>query len=260
MSYETLKLDIDARGLARLTMARPDKHNAMNALVIRELADAAARLASDARVRAIVLASEGKSFSAGADLTWMQEQWAKNRAGRIAEASSLANMLRALDDLPQPVIARVQGPAYGGGIGLMAVADIAIAAAEAKFALTETRLGLIPATIGPFVVRRIGEGHARRLFLNARPFDAAQAHHMGLVSAVVPAEALDAAVEVEVAAALQCAPGAVRDAKALAKHLARHPDNDLATFSIEQLANRWETDEARAGIEAFFAKQKAPWV
>ncbi|MFO1169823.1 MAG: crotonase/enoyl-CoA hydratase family protein [Hyphomicrobiaceae bacterium] len=259
MGYETLKLDIDARGVARLTMARPDKHNAMNALVIRELAQAAAAVAKDARVRVVVLAGEGRSFSAGADLTWMQEQWGKDRAGRIAEASSLSTMLRALDDLPQPLIARVQGPAYGGGIGLMAVADIVIAAAEAKFALTETRLGLIPATIGPFVVRRIGEGHARRVFLNARSFDAAEAHRMGLVSVVVPADGLDAAVDAEVTAALQCAPGSIRDAKALAKHLARHPDSDLATYSIGELANRWETDEAKAGIEAFFTKAKAPW-
>ncbi len=153
----------------------------------------------------------------------------------------------------------MQGPAYGGGIGLMAVADIVIAAADAKFALTETRLGLIPATIGPFVVRRIGEGHARRVFLNAKPFDAAQAHHMGLVSAVVTADGLDAAVEAEVAAGLQCAPGAVRAAKALAKHLARHPDSDLATYSIGELASRWETEEAKAGIETFFIKSKAPW-
>jgi methylglutaconyl-CoA hydratase len=260
MSYETLKLDIDARGAARLTMTRPDKHNAMNALVIRELGDAAAALSSDERVRVVVLAGDGKSFSAGADLGWMQEQWAKDRAGRIAEAGKLAQMLRALDDLPQPLIARVQGPAYGGGVGLMAVSDIVIASAEAKFALTETRLGLIPATIGPFVVRRIGEGHARRVFLNAKPFDAAQAHHMGLVSAVVAAEGLDTAVEVEVTAALQCAPGATRDAKALAKHLARHPASDLATYSIEQLADRWESEEAQAGIEAFFAKVKAPWM
>jgi methylglutaconyl-CoA hydratase len=210
-------------------------------------------------VRAVVLAGEGKSFSAGADLAWMQEQWAKDRAGRIAEAGVLAGMLRALDDLPQPLIARVQGPAYGGGVGLMAVADIVIASSEARFSLTETRLGLIPATIGPFVVRRIGEGHARRVFLNAKTFDAAAAHHMGLVSAVSAMDALDAAVEAELAAVLQCAPGAVRDAKALVKHLARSPAPGLEAYSIEQLANRWETEEARAGIEAFFAKQPAPW-
>ena len=259
MPYETLKLDVDRRGVARLTMARPDKHNAMNAAMIRELADVAAGLARDTSVRAVVLAAEGKSFSAGADLTWMQEQWAKDRAGRIAEASVLADMLRALDDLPQPQIARVQGPAYGGGVGLMAVADIVIAAPEAKFALSEARLGLIPATIGPFVVRRIGEGHARRVFLNAKPFDATAAHHMGLVSAVVAADGLDSAIEAEVAAVLQCAPGAVRDAKALAKHLARSPAEGLEAHSIAELANRWETEEARQGIEAFLAKRPAPW-
>jgi methylglutaconyl-CoA hydratase len=260
MSHATLKLDVDGRGVAQLTLARADRHNAMNAAMIRELADVAKSLAGDAQVRAVVLAGEGKSFSAGADLSWMQEQWAKDRAGRIAEASVLAGMLRALDDLPQPLIARVQGPAYGGGIGLMAVADIVIAASAAKFVLSETRLGLIPATIGPFVVRRIGEGHARRVFLNAKTFDADVALRMGLVSAVVAPDALDAAVEAEVAAVLQCAPGAVREAKALAKHLARNPAGDLAATSIERLADRWESEEAKAGIEAFFGKRPAPWV
>ena len=259
MTYETLKLDIDRRGIALLTMNRAEKHNAMNATMIRELASAAGALAANAHVRAVVLAGDGKSFSAGADLTWMQEQWAKDRQGRISEAGVLAGMLRALDDLPQPLLARVQGPAYGGGIGLMAVADIVIASTEAKFALSETRLGLIPATIGPFVVRRIGEGHARRVFLNAKPFDAAQAHHMGLVSVVSTPDALDAAVDAELTAVLNCAPGAARDAKALVKHLARNPTAGLEAYSIEQLANRWETDEAKAGIEAFFARRPASW-
>lgn len=259
MTYETIRLETDPRGVARLTMIRADKHNAMNATMIRELAAAAKVLAGDQHVRAVILASEGKSFSAGADLTWMQEQWAKDRKGRIEEASVLARMLRALDDLPQPLIARVQGPAYGGGIGLMAVSDVVIAASEAKFALSETRLGLIPATIGPFVVRRIGEGHARRTFLNAKPFDAVSALRFGLVSEVVAPDALDAAVEAEVTAVLQCAPGAAAHAKALAKHLARNPADSLVAYSIEQLADRWESAEAKAGIEAFLGRRAAPW-
>ncbi len=259
MTYETIRLETDARGVARLTMIRADKHNAMNATMIRELAAAAKSIAGDQKIRAVILASEGKSFSAGADLTWMQEQWAKDRQGRIEEASVLARMLRSLDDLPQPLIARVQGPAYGGGIGLMAVADIVIASSEAKFALSETRLGLIPATIGPFVIRRIGEGFARQTFLNAKPFGAASALRFGLVSEVVAPDALDTAVEAEVAAALQCAPGAAAHAKALAKHLARNPADSLVAYSIEQLADRWESEEAKAGIEAFLARRPAPW-
>ena len=148
MTYETIRLETNQRGISRLTMIRADKHNAMNATMIRELAAAAKSLAGDGQVRAVILGSEGKSFSAGADLTWMREQLAKDRQGRIEEASVLARMLRSLDDLPQPLIARVQGPAYGGGVGLMAVSDIVVASADAKFALSETRLGLIPATIG----------------------------------------------------------------------------------------------------------------
>ncbi|MEZ5924589.1 MAG: crotonase/enoyl-CoA hydratase family protein [Hyphomicrobiaceae bacterium] len=259
MSHETLKLETDARGVASLTLARADKHNAMNATMIRELANVAKRLAGDPAVRAVVLSGEGASFSAGGDLGWMQEQWAKDRAGRIAEAGMLAGMLKALDDLPQPLIARVHGPAYGGGLGLMAVSDVVIASTQAKFALTETRLGLIPATIGPFVVRRIGEGHARSVFLNAKPFDAATAQRLGLATIVCAPGEIDQAVEAEVAAVLKCAPGAVRDAKALAKHLARNPASNLGPYSIERLADRWESAEARDGIEAFFARKSPPW-
>ncbi|WP_117193010.1 crotonase/enoyl-CoA hydratase family protein [Rhizobium terrae] len=256
---ETLTLGTDTRGVATLTLNRPDKHNAMNAAMIAELAGMAGRLAADDAVRVVVLAAAGPTFCAGGDLSWMRDQAAKVRQGKIEGATELAGMLKALDELPKPLIGRVQGNAFGGGIGLMSVCDIVVAAEGAEFGLTETRLGLIPATIGPYVVRRIGEGHARRLFLNARRFDALTAHEIGLVSVACPVGQLDAAVDVEVSALLDCAPGAVASAKSLVCTLAREAIDDPVSYSIGLLADRWESDEGKAGIDAFLNRQPMPW-
>lgn len=259
MSMQTIRVEIDARGITTVTLARSDKHNAMNAQMIAELTGAAHVLGEDNSVRAVVLAAEGKTFCAGGDLGWMREQAEKDRAGKMSEARALASMLGAWNALPRPVIARVQGPAYGGGLGLMAVSDIVVAAEGAKFALTETRLGLIPATIGPFVVRRLGEGFARQVFFTAKPFGTDFALRSGLVARVCAAESLDEAVGEECAAILDCAPGAVADAKALARELGGPDPLDLAEMTANALADRWETDEAQAGIAAFLAKETPPW-
>jgi methylglutaconyl-CoA hydratase len=177
----------------------------------------------------------------------------------MREAARLAEMLRALDDLPKPLIGRVQGAAYGGGVGLMAVCDVVIAAREARFSLTEVRLGLIPATIGPYVVRRIGEGASRRLFFNPKTFGVEEAQAFQLVSVVTDASGLDAAVESEVKSFLTGAPGAIAEAKALCKELARAGASDPMKLTMERLAERWESEEARAGIAAFFERRKPPW-
>jgi methylglutaconyl-CoA hydratase len=259
-AYDTLTLERDARGVLTLTLDRPEKHNAMNAQMIADLTDAAGKLAADEAVRVVVLASSGPTFCAGGDLQWMRDQAMRDRAGKIEGATELALMLKALDDLPKPLIGRVQGNAFGGGIGLMSVCDIVVAAEGAQFALTETKLGLIPATIGPYVVRRIGEGHARRLFLNARRFDAATAHEIGLVSIVRPVGELDEAVEEEVSAFLDCAPGAVASAKSLVQNLARQTIGDPVAYSAGLLADRWESAEGHAGIDAFLNRRPMPWV
>lgn len=256
---ETIHLATDARGVATLTLARPDRHNAMSALMIDELAAAAARLAADEAVRVVVLTGAGESFCAGGDLGWMQAQMAASSAERAEGAGRLAAMLGALNSLPKPVIGRVQGPAYGGGIGLMAVCDVAIGVTGARFGLTETRLGLIPATIGPYVLARMGEAMARRVFMSARLFDAAEAVTLGLLARAVDPAALDAAVEAEVAPYLACAPGAVASAKALALRLGSAPAPEDVAHSIGQLVARWESDEAAEGIAAFFARRKARW-
>ena len=215
MSLTTIRLDTDADGIATLTLDRPAKHHAMNAAMIAELTEAAATLGADARVRAVVLAATGPSFCAGGDLDWMRAQAAADRAGKIAEAGRLSTMLATLDALPKPLIARVQGHVYGGGVGLLAVADIAIAAEGVRLALTETRLGLVPATIGPFVVRRMGQGFARQVFFSAAPFGTDLALRAGLLHEVCPADRLDARVKRQTDAILAAAPGAVAAAKAL---------------------------------------------
>lgn len=259
MDFATLTLATDARGVARLTLNRPEKHNAMSAALIADLAAAAAALAADPAVRVVVLTGAGESFSAGADLGWMRAQFAADRAARMAEARRLALALRALNTLPKPLVGRINGQAYGGGLGLIAVCDVAVAAEGARFGFTEARLGLIPATISPYVLARMGEGHARRVFMSARLFGAEEARSLGLVARVVPAAELDQAVEAEVAPYLDCAPGAVAAAKALARRLGPPIGDDLVEETVARLADTWEGDEAQAGIAAFFERRPPPW-
>ncbi|MBX9611184.1 MAG: crotonase/enoyl-CoA hydratase family protein [Burkholderiales bacterium] len=258
-SFQTLQFAVDARGVARLTLNRPDTHNALNAQLISDLSQAAAWLGRAAAVRAVVLTGVGKTFCAGGDLGWMQQNMLKTRAERVAESADLALMLRALNDLPMPLIGRVNGPAYGGGVGMISVCDIAIAVDSGVYSLTEVRLGLLPANIAPYVVARMGEANARRTFLTGRRMDALEAKRLGLVSEVVAADQLDAAVERELADLLQCAPGAVAATKKLVAYANSH---DLATnmiYAADKLADAWETEEGREGIAAFFAKRPPSW-
>ncbi|NOX74710.1 MAG: enoyl-CoA hydratase, partial [Alphaproteobacteria bacterium] len=188
--FETLKLETDTRGVATLWLARPDKHNAMSGAMLRELDRAADQLAGDDSVRVVVLAAEGKSFCAGGDLRWMQAQMNATPDERRAEARVLAMALFKLNTLPKPLIGRVQGNAFGGGIGLMSVCDVVIGVEDARFGLTETRLGLIPATISPYVLARMGEARARRVFMSARLFGAEEARGLDLLAKVVSQGAL----------------------------------------------------------------------
>ena len=258
-NFETIKLQIKD-DVARVTLNRPEKHNAINALMIQELRQMAAQVSKADDVRVVVLAAEGKSFCSGGDLNWMKEQASKDRLGKIKESSELALMLRELDELPKPLIGRIHGPAYGGGVGLISVCDICIATKICNFALTETRLGLIPATIGPYVINRLGESNARQVFMNAKVFSAKKANKLGLISTVVKASELDQAVESEIDAFLQCAPGAVAQAKSLCRYLARNSNENQLQYTAEKLAGRWETHEAQQGINAFFNREKAPWI
>lgn len=256
---ETLRIETDARGVATLWLARPDKHNALSAQMIEELTAAAAQLGADGSVRVVVLAAMGKSFCAGGDLGWMQQQMAADADTRRAGARALALMLNALNELPKPLIGRIHGNAFGGGVGMMSVCDVAVGARGARFGLTETRLGLIPATIGPYVVARMGEDRARRVFMSARIFDAAEAEALNLLAYTVDPEDLDAAVEDEIAPYLATAPGAVAAAKRLTRALGPRIDQAAIELSIEALISVWESDEAPEGIAAFFDKRKPRW-
>lgn len=259
MTHETIRVSHDARGVATVTLARPEKHNAMNAAMIAELTEAARTLAEDSNVRVVILTGEGPSFCAGGDLGWMRAQIEQDRVGKMQEAGALARMLGLWNALPKPVIGQVHGAAYGGGIGLIAVCDIVIAEENTRFALTETRLGLIPATIGPFVVRRMGEAFARQVFFTARPFDPAFLIRAGLVARACSADGISEAVEEEVAAALNCAPGAVSAAKTLCRDLAGTDPMQAADLTANALADRWETAETQEGITAFFNKETPSW-
>jgi len=256
---DTIEVAVDARGVARLTLNRPDKHNAMNAAMIGELTEAAGRLGRDPAVRAVVLTGEGVSFCAGGDLGWMKAQMDADAATRAREARGLAQMLGALDAMPKPLIGRVQGQAFGGGGGLISVCDVAIGVSGAKLGLTEVRLGLIPATIGPYVIARMGAARARSVFFSGRVFDAEEAVGLGLLLRSVAADALDQAIETEVVPYLAAAPGAVAAGKRLVAELAPSVDEAQVARSIEALVSRWEDPESSEGIAAFFDKRRPSW-
>jgi len=254
-----IALDVDARGVATLALARPEKHNALSQALIDDLTAVAAKIAADPAIRVVVLTGQGASFCAGGDLGWMREQMAGDTATKRAAAQSLARMLGAINTLPQPVIGRVQGNAFGGGVGMACVCDIAIAADHAKFGLTETKLGLIPATIGPYVLARMGEAMARRVFMSGRVFGADEAATLGIIARAVPEGDLDAAVAAEVDPYLACAPGAVAAAKAFARTLGPAIDESVVARSIDALIAQWDSEEAKEGISAFFDRRKPDW-
>jgi len=258
-AYETINYEISHQGVARITLNRPEKHNAINATMIAELREAVAAVSNDEAVRVVIMSAEGRSFCAGGDLNWMREQMNKSREDKITESKSLARLLLELDTMPKLLVGRIQGNAFGGGVGMMAVCDVIVAERQAKFALTETRLGLIPATIGPYVVRRLGEGYARSLFMNGRVIDAEAGVRVGLVTLTVDAAELDQAIDEEVDLALQCAPGAISDAKSLCQKLARSEVDGPIGWTADRLADRWETKEAASGLASFFERKSAPW-
>ena len=257
--FTTISTDIDARGVVYLTLNRPEKKNALSALMISELTEFAGSIANETAARVVVLRGAGDVFCAGGDLDWMKAQINADRAGRMAEARKLAHMLQALNELPLPLIGAVHGGAFGGGVGMGCVCDVVIAESGTKFGLTETRLGLIPATISPYVIARMGEGKARRVFISARIFSAAEAQALDLIADQVPAAQLEARIEAEIAPYLKVAPGAVGASKALARALGPKIDDEVIEETVKRLADTWEGHEAKAGIDAFLNKTAPPW-
>jgi methylglutaconyl-CoA hydratase len=256
-----LTTDIDANGIARVTLDRPTTHNAFDEALIAALTEAFTALGNNPHVRAILLSGNGKSFCAGADIAWMRRAGGWTEAENRADAMKLSDMLVAIDTCPKPVIARIHGAVAGGGVGLVACADMAVAIEGAKFRLSEVRLGLTPATISPFVVAKIGAGQARRWFLTAEGFGAAEAERMGLVHAVA---ADDAAADAQIATLLDhlaaAAPGAVADAKTLIRDVAGRPVSDeLRALTATRIAARRASAEGREGLAAFFDKRPPEW-
>ena len=246
--------------VARLRLNRPELHNAFDAMLIAALTGALEAVGRDDSVRVVVLEGEGASFSAGADLNWMRGMAAASEAANRDDALALARLMRTLDELPKPTIARVHGAAFGGGVGLVACCDIAIGAPEAKFGLTESKLGLLPAVISPYVIDAIGPRQARRWFATAELFDAATAERMGLLHAVVPADELDAAIERQIGFLLKAGPVASAQAKALVRRVAADHDRDrLDADNAALIARLRVSDEGQEGLGAFLDKRKPRW-
>ncbi|MBU8976113.1 enoyl-CoA hydratase/isomerase family protein [Lysobacter sp. MMG2] len=246
--------------VARLRLNRPELHNAFDAMLIAALTGALEAVAEDDSVRVVVLEGEGLSFSAGADLNWMRGMAAASEAENRTDALALARLMRLLDELPRPTVARVQGAAFGGGVGLVACCDIAIASTEAKFGLTESKLGLLPAVISPYVIDAIGPRQARRWFATAEIFDAATALSIGLLHQVVPADGLDAAVQRQVDLLLKAGPCASAQAKSLVRRVAFERDrNRLDADNADLIARLRVSDEGQEGLGAFLDKRKPRW-
>jgi methylglutaconyl-CoA hydratase len=255
-------LDVSRAGqVATVTLNRPALRNAFDDDLIRRLDAAFAALDTDPEVRVVVIAGAGPVFCAGADLAWMRRMADYDEAANRADAEALAAMIHRLDRLSKPVVARVQGSAFAGALGLVAAADIAIAATDARFSVSEVKLGLIPSVISPYLVRAMGERRCRQVCLTAELFDAAAAADWGLIHRVAPADGLDAAVATQVAALLAAAPGAVTDAKRLLADVAGRPiDAELRAATALGIARRRASAEGREGVQAFLDKRPPAWL
>lgn len=259
--WQTLKLDLAPSGVATVTMARPTVFNAFDEQMIAELAEVFDTLGKHGDVRVVVLAGEGKVFSAGADLQWMKRASVADYAWNLADARKFADMLRIIEACPKPTIARVQGVALGGGLGLVCACDMAVASEDASFAASEARFGILPSVIGPYVVNAVGKRHARRLALLASRLGAVEAQDMGLVQSVVGRDALDAAVQALVDEILRNGPAAAGEIKALFSQLQVGPitaeTRELTALTISRVRM---TDEAKEGFAAFLGKRPAAWM
>lgn len=242
-----------------VTLNRPEVRNAFNDQVVEELASWAARAATDASLRVVVLGGAGKVFSAGADLDWMARGANDSRDDIERQAAGLHGLFAAIDTLPQAVVGRVQGAAIAGGGGLVAVCDVVVAAVDAQFGFSEVKLGIVPAIISPFVIRKIGPSAARALFVTGQRIDARRAKEIGLVHEVAAADELDAAVEQLLAELRGAAPAAVAAAKRLVAEVAGLTPSEAAPITTRTIADRRVSEEGRAGVRAFLAKQRPPW-
>jgi methylglutaconyl-CoA hydratase len=260
MNWQTLDVSV-ADKVATVTLNRPELRNAFNETTIAELAQAFDELGQDEAVRAIVLAANGPAFCAGADLNWMKKMAGYSQAENQADAMRLASMLRTIYFCPKPVVAKVQGDCYAGGVGLAAACDIVVASEAANFCLSEAKLGLIPATIAPYVIKAMGEQAARRYFLTAERFDAFEARRIGFAHEVVVPEALDSTVAAILKALVNNSPNAVREAKKLVREVAGVPiDDAMLADTADRIAAIRASGEGREGVASFLEKRKPNWL
>lgn len=259
MKHQTIKTSVDLRGVATVALARPELHNAMNGVMWRELLEVARSLDADTKVRAVILTGEGPTFCAGGDLGWQQSQKSMTGEERLDQARRFSVLLHTLDRLSKPLVGRINGAAYAGGFSLISVTDIAIGVETAKFAITEARLGLVPAIMIPFVTRRLGAVNARRLFLTARRFSAREAVSYGLLHAAVAPGELDAAIEDEIAHILSCGPQALKIIKSLIALAERHGTAVPEEHTIAKVAEMWTSAEGGEGILSYFEKRRPSW-
>lgn len=246
---------------AQVWLNRPDVRNAFNDGVIGELTQAFAELGADPQLRCITLAGRGKAFCAGADLHWMKAMASYDWDANRADAQALADMLHAIYSCPVPVVGRIHGDCYAGGVGLAAVCDVLVAAQGVQFCLSEARLGLLPATIGPYVLKALGEQASRRYFITAERFSAEEAHRLGFVHECVPAEALDSRVQDLVQALVNNGPAAVKACKQLVQDVAGRPiSGELRADTARRIADIRVSDEGKAGIRSFLDKTTPPWL
>ena len=261
MENQSIQYQLNADGVVSITLNRPDIHNAFDDAIIAALTTAFRKAGDDPAVRAVVLASSGKSFCAGGDLNWMRRMAGYNYDENLRDSNALAEMLRTLNYLPKPTIARVQGAAYGGGVGLVACCDMAVATPEAAFCLSEVKVGLIPATIGPYVVRAIGQRASRRYFTTAELISADTARELGLVSELVSIDELDSTIASLIKGLLRNGPQAIAQAKRLVLDVADGEVNaEMIADTSRRIAQARGSDEGREGLTAFLEKRKPNWI
>ncbi len=260
MTYETILVE-ELDGVLSITLNRPDVHNAFNDTLIGEAIDLFGALERWPSVRVIVLRATGPNFCAGADLNWMAKMVSYSRDENLRDSSLLAKMFALMNGSSIPLIGRVQGAAIGGGVGLVSVCDIAFATSHSKFGLSEVKLGILPAVISPYVIAKIGETHARALFLTGERFGAERAAGIGLVHAIASDESeLDRLIDEAIAQLRTSGPDAVRECKKLIRFVASHSVEESIPYTVEAIANRRVSDEGQQGMQSFLQKKKAPWV
>lgn len=251
---------LDSRGVLTVTMDRPDVHNAFDELQIERLSDVLEKASTNAEVNIVVLGAAGKHFCAGADINYMQRMGEHSRDENLADAAALARLMQLLNTMPKPTIARVQGAAYGGAVGLICCSDFAIGASSAVLSMSEVRIGLVPATISPYVIRAVGQRAARRLFISGERIAASAAQSLGLLHSVVEDEQLDDAIEGVVDALLENSPNAMAMAKQLVFAMTDDVSQEMIDHSVQVIANIRESEEGKEGVTAFLEKRSPNWV